>query len=197
MNRKSLWVLVAMSLSAPELLRASEPGGSSPFAGDIGNALWTLIVFVLVILVLGKFAWGPILDALQKREDFIRESLAEAKRDRDQAEARLLEYTEKLNAARAEATAIVDEGRRDAEVVKRKIEEETRAEADKMIARAKREIGIATETAVRELYTTGARLATEVAARILGRELTAEDHERLVAESLEEIRNQAESSEGS
>ncbi len=73
-----------------------------------------------MLFVLGKFAWGPILSGLQARENFIRESLETAKRDRDEAEARLREYEERLATARAEATAIVDEGRRDAEVVKRR-----------------------------------------------------------------------------
>ena len=105
-----------------------------------------------MLVVLGKFAWGPILKALQARESFIHDALAKAKRDRDEAEARLREYEERLATARAEATAIVDEGRRDAEVVKRKIEEAAKVEADKMIERARREIQLATVTATKELY---------------------------------------------
>ncbi len=132
-------------------------GENNLFAGDVGNAIWTLVIFGLVVFVLGKFAWGPILNTLQARESFIHEALEKAKRDRDEAEARLREYEERLAAARAEATAIVDEGRRDAEVVKRRIEEDAKAEADKMIERAKREIQIATETATKELYRRSAR----------------------------------------
>ncbi len=171
--------------------RASAAGGEgagNPFAGDIGNALWTLVVFVLVVFVLGKFAWGPILQALQKREDFIRDSLAQARKDREEAEKRLKEYGEKLAAARAEATALVDEGRRDADAVKRKIEEDARAEAARMVERAKREIGIATDTAVKELYDLSARLATDVAARVIRKELNAAEHTRLITESIDELR---------
>ena len=72
-----------------------EPGGV--FAGDIGNALWTLVIFGGVVFVLGKFAWKPILKGLQDREAFIRTSLEEARSDREQAEARLREYTDQLN----------------------------------------------------------------------------------------------------
>jgi len=174
-----LWALPAAAAEAEE--------AASPFAGDVGTAVWTLVIFGLVVIVLGKFAWGPILAALQKREDFIRDSLESARRDREEAEVRLKEYVEKVNAARAEATAIVDEGRRDAEVTKRRIEEDARAEAEKIVARGKREIEIATATAVKEIYTTAARLSTDVAARILGRELTGQDHERLIAESIEQL----------
>ncbi len=71
----------------------------SPFAGNVGNALWTLVIFVIVVVVLGKFAWGPVLSLLQQREEFIHRSLSDAKRDRDEAEARLKEYAAKLQSA--------------------------------------------------------------------------------------------------
>lgn len=160
--------------------------GESPslFTGDLGNIFWSLLTFLLVVGVLGKFAWGPILSALQKRENFIRDSVAQAKSDRESAEARLKEYDAKIQAAKAEATALVDEGRRDAEVVKRKIEQAAKAESDAMIERAKREIEIATDTAVKELYSLTANLATGVAGRIIEKELDAAEHGRLVEESI-------------
>ena len=94
-------------------------------------------------------------------------------------------------AARAEATAIVDEGRRDAEVVKRRIEEEAKSEAKAILERGKREIAIATDTAVKELYTLGAKLAIEVAGRILRKELNPHEHERLIVESIDELQEVA------
>lgn len=180
------FVLMAAPAVAAEGGHAEE-GASNPFAGDIGNALWTVIIFVLVLVVLGKYAWGPILSNLQARENFIFESLEKAKRDRDEAEARLRQYEEKLASARAEASAIVDEGRRDADVVKRRIEEDARKEADRVIERARREIQIATDTATKELYTLSARLATDMATRIVGKELGPQDHERLIADSIAAI----------
>jgi F-type H+-transporting ATPase subunit b len=181
-----LTTLALMALAAGPALAAEAEGGEplSPFAGDFGPALWTLIIFGLVLVVLGKFAWGPILTSLQARENFIRESLETAQRDRDQSEQRLREYEERLAQARTEATAIVEEGRRDAVAVRQRIEEEARREADKMIERAKREIHIATEGATKELYSVSARLATELAARILSREITPQDHQRLISEAI-------------
>jgi len=157
------------------------------FTGDLGNIVWSLLTFVVVLLVLGRFAWRPLLGALQKREDFIRDSLQKAKEDREAAEVRLKEYADKLSTARAEATAIVEEGRRDAEVVKRQVEEHARAEAAAMIERGKREIAIATDTAVKELYTLSARLATDVASRVIRKEVDAKQHERLLRESIDEL----------
>lgn len=186
--QRALVLITSFVLAVPGWAQehgASEPAANNPFAGDIGNALWTLVIFGLVVLVLGKFAWGPMLRGLQARESFIHEALAKAKQDRDEAEERLREYEARLAAARNEATAIVDEGRRDAEVVKRRIEADTKAEADKMIERAKREIQIATDTATKELYQLSARLATDMASRVVGRELTPQDHERLIGEAID------------
>ena len=183
MSKLRLGTLAALLCAAP--LAAAEEGGSlSPFAGDIGNALWTLVIFGLVVFILGKFAWGPLLSSLQERENFIADALGAAKRDREEAEARLREYTDRLTAARGEATAIVDESRRDAEVVKRRIEEETHAEAGRILERAKREIGIAKDTALKELYGAAAKLSTDLASKVLGREINPQDHERLIRESI-------------
>lgn len=183
------WLLLAavFAAQAAPVLAASEGGEENIFSGNLGNAVWTLVIFGAVLFVLGKYAWGPLLDGLQKREQFIRDSLAEAKTDRDSAEKRLAEYTDKLHEARAEATAIVEEGRRDAEVVKARIEEEAREEAQKSLERAKREIDLAKQTAIKELYTTSATLATEMASRILQKELSAAEKEKLVARSLADL----------
>lgn len=183
MNKLRLGTLAALLWASP-LVAAAEGGNLSPFAGDIGNALWTLVIFGLVVFILGKFAWGPLLLSMQEREKFIHDALAAAQRDREQAEARLQEYTERLTTARGEATAIVDESRRDAEVVKRRIEEETQAEAGRILERAKREIGIAKDTALKELYAASAQLSTELASKVLQREINPQDHERLIRDSI-------------
>lgn len=188
--RLKLFLGCALSsvLAAPLLANEAEGAAGGPFSGDIGNALWTLVIFGLVVLVLGKYAWGPLLSGLQARERFIQDSLESAKRDREAAEARLKEYEQRLAGARDEATAIVDEARRDAEALKRTLEADGRAEGQRLIERAKREIGIASDTAVKQIYDTSAKLATELAAKILQREIRPEDHERLIREALDRVR---------
>jgi F-type H+-transporting ATPase subunit b len=189
MIKRALVVPFILALTAPAAAFAAEHGEESPslFAGDVGNAVWTLVIFAVVVLILGKFAWGPILKGLQARESFILESLEKAKREREEAEARLREYEERLAQARTEATAIVEEGRRDADVLKAKILEDARGEAEKERERTRREIRIATDTATKELYTLAARLATDMAGRIVRKELTPQDHERLIADSIAEL----------
>jgi F-type H+-transporting ATPase subunit b len=185
----------ALLIPAARALAAEAEGGgheSTPslFSGDFGNAFWTLLIFVVLLIVLGKWAWGPVLATLQKREQFIRESLDQAKRDREQAEKRLQELEARLRSANEQAAAIVEEGRRDAEAARRRIHDQAQTEAEAMIARAKREIGIARDTAVRELYQVVADMATDVAAKALRRSLTDEDQKRLIEASLDEIRSQ-------
>src|SRR3954465_1382839 len=85
-------VLAALPLHAAE----EAPAALSPFSGNVGNAVWTLGIFLIVVVLLGKFAWGPILSLLQQREQFIHNSLSEAKRDRDEAERMLKEYNAKV-----------------------------------------------------------------------------------------------------
>ena len=97
------------------------------------------------------------------------------------------EYVDKLQHARTEASAIVEEGRRDAEEVKRRILEEGQREAVASLDRAKREISIAKETAIKDLYAAAAGLATHAAAKIVKKELNPADHERLIAEAIAEI----------
>jgi F-type H+-transporting ATPase subunit b len=193
MIKRALIVLVTLALAVPAFAFAAEHGEESPslFAGDLGNAVWTLVIFSLVVLVLGKFAWGPVLKGLQARETFILESLEKARHANAEAEKRRLEFEEKMAQARTEATAITDEGRRDAEVLKNRILAEARQEAEQERERTKREIRIATDTATKELYALSARLATDMAGRIIRKELTAQDHERLIADSIQELSSAA------
>lgn len=195
MTQRMLMSLGAVLMAAgPVLAAEGHEGAVNPFAGDLGNAIWTLVIFGIVLLVLGKFLWKPILHGLQSREEFIAKSLRDADDANKKAEQVLGQYQAQLDKARADASAIVDEGRRDAEVVKRSIQDEARKEAEAMIARAKREIGVARDTALRELYDVGAKLATDVAGKIISRELKPADHERLIQESIAELARASEAS---
>ncbi|MDA8019931.1 MAG: F0F1 ATP synthase subunit B [Thermoanaerobaculia bacterium] len=187
----ALLAVAALLLAAPAAFAAGggegDGGDLNIFAGDLGNVLWTLLTLGLAVFVLAKYAWNPFLDILQKREDFIRESLAQAKDDREAAEARLAEYEERLTEARAEASAIVEEGRRDAVAVREREEERAKEEAEKMLARAKREIEIAKDTAIKDLYALTGKLATDIASKIVDRELKPADHEKLIHDALDQL----------
>lgn len=155
---------------------------------DPGVAIWTVIVFIGLLVVLSGTAWKPILKVLRDREEFITKSIEDARKERANAEKLLADYRAQLEQARREATAIVEEGRRDAVEVRKRIEQEAQREADNMVERAKREIQLATDSAVKQLYDQTAELAVQVAGSIIKQELKAEDHGRLVQESLERMK---------
>ncbi len=164
------------------------PASSNPIeSGTLANAIATVITFGIVVLVLGKLVWPHVLKALKDRENFIREALESAKHDREEAETRLKEYETQIAGARQEATAIVEEGRRDAEVLRRKMNDDAKKEADAIMVRAKREIGIARDTAVMDLYSVSGKLAADLAGKILHKELDASAHDRLIQESIDQI----------
>ncbi len=192
MKRNWAWAALAGLYGlAPVALAAETPGGEdnvSLFAGDFGNALFTLLIFLLVLVVLARFAWKPLLKALQNRERYIRESLEAARRDREKYDQRLRELETRITKAHEEASKIVEEGRRDGEQVKRRIEEEARKNADALIERAKREIGIARDSALKDLYEQSAQLALTMAGSVLRRQLAPEDQQRLISEALSELR---------
>lgn len=182
----SVSLMMLMFCCAPAW--ASEGGGdSNPVRVDLWQAGFTIAVFLVLLFILTRFAFKPILAGLQKREEFIRSSLTEAEEANKKAQQLLEQYTEQLEKARAEATEIVEEGRRDAERVKQEIHQSAEQEKTQMIERAKREIQIARDSAVRDLYELGAKLATDAAARIIGKELNPSDHERLIQESIDQL----------
>lgn len=186
--KRNLLALAGLSFIVPGLAFGSEGGEAlSPFAGDFGVALWTLVIFLLVVWVLGKFAWGPVLGALQGREEFIRQSLVDAKRERQEAEAHLKEVEARLTQARSEASEIVEQGHRSATQLKTEIEDSARQEADALVTRARHEIDLAREAAVKDLYSKGSDLVIELAERVVRRELSSADHERLIAEAVDEL----------
>ncbi len=188
-----LAIVAAVLCSASVGLGAESEGEHAPspsiFSGNLGDAFWTLLIFGAVIFVLGKFAWKPVLGGLQKREQFIHDSLEQARTDREQAEKSMKEHAAQLEKARSEASSIVEEGRRDAEVLKRALQDEAKKESDAMISRARKEIDLARDSAVSELYNLTADLAADAAGRIIRRQLSPADHAELVRESIEEIRS--------
>ena len=154
---------------------------------DPGAAIWAIVIFFLLLVLLRTTAWKPILRVLQEREKFIKDSIADAKRKREQAEQLLAEYKAQLEKASAEVAAIVAEGRRDAEATARRIQEQARHDADETANRARREIELAADTARKGLHDEAAQLAVLVAGRIIRKELSPADHSALVAESLKEM----------
>jgi F-type H+-transporting ATPase subunit b len=154
---------------------------------DLG--LWAMVVFLLLLLVLGRYAWKPMLEGLQKREETIRGSVEEAKRTRDEMEQMRTKFKTEMDQAYAKIPQLMDDARRDAQ----KMAEEMRAKAVADIQaerqRLRHELEVARDQALSELWTQAAQLATLISAKAIGRSLTEDDHSRLLDEALEEMRH--------
>jgi len=159
----------------------------SPFAGNVGNAIWTLAIFIIVVILLGKFAWGPVLALLQQREEFIHRSLSDAKRDRDEAEARLKEYAAKLQTAQREAVGIIEEARRDAERLRDELRERAKSEADTLIKNAERQVQLETSRALQQIRKEAVDLSVTIASKLLQRNISQADNERLINDAMKQI----------
>ncbi|HQU44533.1 MAG TPA: F0F1 ATP synthase subunit B [Pirellulales bacterium] len=157
----------------------------SELKGDL--AIFTFVVFLLLVGILWKFAWGPISHGLEKREHHIAEQIAAAERANAEAKQLLADYEHKLASVQDEVRAIIEEARRDATHTQQEILTQARADAAAEMDRAKREIETAKDQALRELAETSANLAVELAGKIIRTQLDAHQHAQLVTEALSRL----------
>jgi F-type H+-transporting ATPase subunit b len=147
-------------------------------------AFATFLVFLVLLAILWKFAWGPIIQAIERREQSIANHIAEAERSHDQAKALLAEYERKLAGAANDVRELLEEARRDAEHTKLEILAEAKTAAHAERDRSLREIEVATDQALKALAERSAELAVELAGKILQSKLTSADHARLIQEAV-------------
>ncbi len=152
-----------------------------------GLMVWTIITFLVLLVVLWMFAWKPLLAALERRESLIRDSVESAQKLKDEAQKLMEQYQSQLQKAREDARAIVDEGRRDGEVLKKEITEKAHAEANERIEHAKREISLATDAALDTIHKRAVELSVDMASKVIKRSLSAKDHQELIRGALQEI----------
>jgi F-type H+-transporting ATPase subunit b len=153
--------------------------------------LWTVVVFILLFLILKSKAWGPMLEGLQKREENIHEALADAQKARDEAKAMRDGLQKQLDQAGEQVRGMLDEARRAAQTTTDEMIAKARTEISTERDRLHREIGLARDQALQELWNQTAQLATLASAKAIRRQLGADDHRRLVDEAVAELRSTA------
>lgn len=151
-------------------------------------ALWSLVVFLIFLFVLGRFAWRPLSEALNKREALIRKDIADAETARRRAEQMLAEHSEKLDKVQDEVREIIAEARRDAEHTKQDIVSEAQKEAEATKARALAEIERARSAALKDLFDAMATQVASATEHVLGRSVNNDDQNRLIDEALSHLR---------
>jgi F-type H+-transporting ATPase subunit b len=157
------------------------------FQAEPGLMIWTVISFVILLILLWRVAYKPITGALKKREETIRNTLEEAKKNRESAEALVEKYETQIAQARDEAQKILAEGKMLGENVRKEIIQKAHEEANQIVKRAQEEIEFQKETALMELKERIADLTIMAASKVVGKSLDKKDHEQLLEEYVSKV----------
>ncbi|MGI9456640.1 MAG: F0F1 ATP synthase subunit B [Aeoliella sp.] len=167
----------------------SKKASANPLVVDPDLAIYTVFVFMGLLLVLWKFAWGPIVKALDAREQTVADHLAAAAEKHEEAKGLLAAHEARLATAKDEVREMLDEARKDAEATKAQIVSEADAAAGAHRDRAVREIDQAHDSAVRNLAETSANLAIDLAGKVVKQNLSGEQQADLVREAITKLTN--------
>jgi F-type H+-transporting ATPase subunit b len=152
-----------------------------------GLLAWTVLTFVLLLVVLKKVAWGPILDALEARENEIKDALNAAEKAREEAERVSSDYEDAIRKAQAEAQQIISDAKTAGEKVKLDLEAIASVKADEIIEKAKAQIDAERVKVISEIKTVAVEISLFAAAKVIERNLDSDDNRKLVNEALEGI----------
>lgn len=187
--RLALSALATLPLLAAPLLAQHGEGGAAPsiMSPNGGLMFWTLLIFVILFFILKKFAFPPILSAVEARERALADAIEGAKRDRESAAALLAEQRAQIEAARNEAQRFIAEGRAAGEKLRADMLEQTRQQQEELLVRARREIDAERVRAVADLRREAVDLAIAGAGRVIERNLDDAGNRQLVESFLASV----------
>jgi F-type H+-transporting ATPase subunit b len=185
------WLMLAQVATASVVFASEEggshaaPGAPMDFVGDL--AIWSLVTFVVYLIVLKKAAWGPLIQGLDQRESKMKQQIADAEAARAKAEQMLADHAKKLEAVQDEVKAILAEARKDAEHTKTEIVAAANKEAEATRKRAIEDIERARDVAMKELFDFVSGNVIGATEHVLGRALSSDDQNRLVQDALNQM----------
>jgi len=154
---------------------------------DPGLFIWTILTFLVLLAVLAKFAWRPLLKALEARQEAISKSLEDADRAKEELARLQSESAKIIRQARIDADSILIKTRSDAERLREELKAKAKEEANSMIRNAEQQIHMQTRQAVEQIRHEVADLAVTIASKLLERNLAKDDNDRLIRETLQQI----------
>jgi F-type H+-transporting ATPase subunit b len=154
---------------------------------DPGLFIWTILTFLTLLALLAKFAWRPLLQALESRQETIRKSLDDADRAKHELERLQQESAEIIRTARIEADSIISASRTNAEKLREELRQQARVEAQGIVKNAERQIQLETDRALQQIRHEAVDLSVMIASKLLQRNLSKEDNERLIDETLKQV----------
>jgi F-type H+-transporting ATPase subunit b len=179
---RSFALLVAVAPVA-----AAEEVKKSLLEPSYGLMVWVLVIFVVLLFVLSKYAFGPITAAVAAREQALEDAIAGAKRDREEAATLLAEHRANLAASREEAQKLIAEARISAERVRAELVEQAHGEQTSMLARARQEIESEKTRAIAELRREAVELAIAGASKVIEKNLDQDSNRKLVESFLASV----------
>jgi len=156
----------------------------SPNAGTI---FWTVVTFVLLLLILKKFAWGPILKGLEDRENRIKSAINQAETDQKEAVKHVEEQKRLIGEAKQESTKLLNDSKETAELTRKEIIEQARTEADRLIERAKQEIELSKEAAISDVKKYAVDISLLAAQKVVGDTLSDKQQKNLIEKYINEL----------
>ena len=154
---------------------------------DPGLFIWTILTFLGLLWALKKLAWSPLLEALETRQNAIRKSLDDAQQAKSELERLHVESAQILQRARVDAEAIITQSRSDGDRLREEIRARARTEADHIVKNAERQIQLETSRALEQIRHEAVDLSVMIASKIIQRNLTKEDNERLIDDALKQV----------
>ena len=154
---------------------------------DPGLFIWTIATFLVLFYLLRKYAWRPLLTALEERQETIRKSLDDADQAKQELERLHQESAQIIAEARADAQSIVAKSRVAAETVREDLKQKAKEEADALVRGAQRQIQLETARAVQQIRHEVVDLSLAVASKLIKKNLTQEDNDALIQDSLTQI----------
>lgn len=154
---------------------------------DPGLFIWTIVTFLVLLALLAKFAWKPLLQALDSRQEMIRKALQDAQQAKQELERLNKESAQIIAQARLEADAIIGRSRADADRLKEDLKQQARTEAATIVRNAERQIQLETARALEQIRHEAVDLSVMIASKLIGRNLTKEDNERLIEDALKQV----------
>jgi F-type H+-transporting ATPase subunit b len=154
---------------------------------DPGLFIWTILTFLVLLWLLAKFAWRPLLQALEARQELIRKSLEDAQQARRELERVSQESAQILKESRVQAEAIIAQSRSDAERLREEMKQKAKAESETIVRNAERQIQLETGRALQQIRHEAADLSILIASKLIQRNLSSEDNDRLIEEALTQV----------
>ncbi|OGA44997.1 MAG: ATP synthase F0 subunit B [Betaproteobacteria bacterium RIFCSPLOWO2_12_FULL_63_13] len=149
--------------------------------------IWTILTFLVLLTLLAKFAWGPLLRALDSRQETIRKSLDDAQLAKQELERLQHESAQIIRQARVDAEAVITQSRTDAARLREEMRQKARTEADAIVRNAERQIQLETQRALQQIRHEAVDMSVMIASKILRRNLSKEDNEKLIEEALKQV----------